>query len=178
MKYLLYHFRSVKLVPGEPESIIPPADLRITNIALGDEIADDNARTSVRLVYQRPAANDESDDEDEEEKEEKDEDEDDEEGAEEDDEEAGEEEGEGEDGERRKRKARKKKRTEDDMDVDAEGDEDEEEQDEDADEDADEDEDEGDEAEVGETKYRPNNVLLTMFPSLRGRSRRRRSWRR
>ena len=76
MKYLLYHFRSVKLVPGEPESIIPPADLRITNIALGDEIADDNARTSVSLIYQRPAASDESDDEDEEEKEEKDEDED------------------------------------------------------------------------------------------------------
>ena len=70
MKYLLYHFRSVKLVPGEPESIIPPADLRITNIALGDEIADDNARTSVSLIYQRPAASDESDDEDEEEKEE------------------------------------------------------------------------------------------------------------
>ena len=69
IKYLLWPCRSVKLVPGEIESIIPPADPRITNIALGDEIAEENARTSVRLVYQRPAAKDESDDEDEEEEE-------------------------------------------------------------------------------------------------------------
>ncbi|KAK7692951.1 hypothetical protein QCA50_004592 [Cerrena zonata] len=57
---------SIKLVPGEVESIIPPADLKITNIALGDEIADEKARTSVRLVYQRPSARDGEDDEEEE----------------------------------------------------------------------------------------------------------------
>ncbi|CAL1707710.1 unnamed protein product [Somion occarium] len=67
---------SAKLTPGEPEAITPPADLRITNIALGDEVAEENARTSVRLVYMNPAPPEDSDDEDDEE--EKDEDEDDE----------------------------------------------------------------------------------------------------
>ena len=43
-----------------------PSDLRITNVALGDELADNEGRTSLKLTY-HPAGSDESDDEDEEE---------------------------------------------------------------------------------------------------------------
>lgn len=63
----------MKLAPGEVESVVPPADLKITNISLGNKLEDENARTSLRLVYQKPKAP-ESDDEEEEEKEEDEED--------------------------------------------------------------------------------------------------------
>ena len=63
--------RSLEVKPGEATSFVPAADLRITNIALGEEIADENSRTTVKLVYRRPGA--EEDDEEEEEDEEEDE---------------------------------------------------------------------------------------------------------
>ncbi|KZP04083.1 hypothetical protein FIBSPDRAFT_968444 [Athelia psychrophila] len=59
---------SIALQPSnEPTSFIPQSDLRITNIALGDELADASGRTSVKLTYQTPVKlDDEDDDEDEE----------------------------------------------------------------------------------------------------------------
>ena len=59
--------------PGEPAVIAPPADLRITNVALGEEVADESGRTTVKLIYRTPGAN--SDDEEEEEEDEENEDE-------------------------------------------------------------------------------------------------------
>lgn len=58
--------RSQVLNPGEPIEYAPPADLKITSAALGDELADSNARSSVRLIYSapRPSEDDEDDDED------------------------------------------------------------------------------------------------------------------
>jgi FK506-binding nuclear protein len=52
----------------EPVSFFPQSDLRITNIALGDELADESGRTSVKLTYQTPIKieEDEIEDEDEE----------------------------------------------------------------------------------------------------------------
>ncbi|CDO76024.1 hypothetical protein BN946_scf184665.g16 [Trametes cinnabarina] len=57
--------------PGEPSVISPAGDIRITNIALGDQLADESGRTTVKLHYRRPGADDEESDEesDEEEKE-------------------------------------------------------------------------------------------------------------
>lgn len=50
--------------PGEePLEFIPQSDLRITNIALGDVLADPSGRTSIKLTYQTPVKLD-SDDED------------------------------------------------------------------------------------------------------------------
>jgi FK506-binding nuclear protein len=60
---------SLALKPSdEPVSFFPQSDLRITNIALGDELADESGRTSVKLTYQTPIKieEDEIEDEDEE----------------------------------------------------------------------------------------------------------------
>jgi FK506-binding nuclear protein len=46
----------------EPFSFIPQSDLRITNIALGDELSDASGRTSVKLTYQTPVKIDDDDD--------------------------------------------------------------------------------------------------------------------
>ncbi|KAI0644740.1 hypothetical protein C8Q79DRAFT_1001987 [Trametes meyenii] len=63
---------SLTATPGEPSVISPPGDIRITNIALGDQLADENGRTTVKLVYRRPGADEpDSDEEDEDEDEEK-----------------------------------------------------------------------------------------------------------
>lgn len=58
--------------PGEPVSILPPGDLRITNVALGDELADENGRSSVKLTYRGPPESEENDEESEDEEEEED----------------------------------------------------------------------------------------------------------
>ncbi|KAL7281353.1 hypothetical protein ACG7TL_004662 [Trametes sanguinea] len=62
--------------PGEPSVISPAGDIRITNIALGDQLADESGRTTVKLHYRRPGADDEDseeeDDEDEDEEKEND----------------------------------------------------------------------------------------------------------
>ena len=52
--------------PGEPAVIAPPADLRITNVALGDELEDENSRTSVKLTYRGPGGSEDSDEDEEE----------------------------------------------------------------------------------------------------------------
>lgn len=49
--------------PDKPESIIPQSDLRITNVALADELKDENGRTTIKLNYHTPIAPEESDDE-------------------------------------------------------------------------------------------------------------------
>lgn len=53
--------------PGEDgvAAVTPPADIRITNIALSDQIADESGRTTVKLNYIIPSADD-SEEEDEE----------------------------------------------------------------------------------------------------------------
>ncbi|KAL0956477.1 hypothetical protein HGRIS_002623 [Hohenbuehelia grisea] len=55
---------------GDPTLVEPAADIKITNIALGHELADPKGRTTVKLVYQ-PITADLSEDEDEDEDEEK-----------------------------------------------------------------------------------------------------------
>jgi len=57
---------SLALKPSkEPFTFIPQSDLRITNIALGDELSDPSGRTSVKLTYQTPIRlDDDEEDED------------------------------------------------------------------------------------------------------------------
>lgn len=51
--------------PGvEPEEFVPQADLRVTNVALGDELADENGRTVVKLIHMNPVAPDTDDEDD------------------------------------------------------------------------------------------------------------------
>ncbi|KAI0829737.1 hypothetical protein BC628DRAFT_1512543 [Trametes gibbosa] len=65
---------SITATPGEPTVISPPGDIRITNIALGDVLADESGRTTVKLSYRVPGSNEkDSDDEEEEDDEEEDE---------------------------------------------------------------------------------------------------------
>ncbi|KAI3618756.1 fkbp-type peptidyl-prolyl [Moniliophthora roreri] len=49
------------LVSGEKEVVVPSADLKITNAALGDVLADENSRTSVKLVFRKIVAQEDSD---------------------------------------------------------------------------------------------------------------------
>ncbi|TCD68067.1 peptidylprolyl isomerase fpr4 [Steccherinum ochraceum] len=65
---------SLQLEPGQTESFVPLGDLRITNVALGAELADENGRTSVKLVYIGPSADDSDEDDEEEDEEDEDED--------------------------------------------------------------------------------------------------------
>lgn len=64
--------RSLELKPGEPVSVVPPSDLRITNVALADELADENGRSSVKLTYRGPSDHDSEDEQSEDEEEEED----------------------------------------------------------------------------------------------------------
>ncbi|KAI0743736.1 hypothetical protein C8Q80DRAFT_1272384 [Daedaleopsis nitida] len=64
---------SIEVTPGEPTVITPPADVRVTNIALGDEVADEKSRTTVKLTYRAPGGGQDSDDEEEDDEEEEDE---------------------------------------------------------------------------------------------------------
>ncbi|VDC01630.1 unnamed protein product [Peniophora sp. CBMAI 1063] len=61
---------SLKVEPGEPIEFAPEGDLVITNAALGDELADESSRTSLKLRYLLPSATEESDSEDEKDEEE------------------------------------------------------------------------------------------------------------
>jgi FK506-binding nuclear protein len=45
---------STALIPGKPVSVLPPCDLKITNAALGEEITDNNSRTTVKVTYKGP----------------------------------------------------------------------------------------------------------------------------
>lgn len=60
---LLTQNRSLKLTPGKVETFEPPADLRITNVALGDVIKD-AGRTSVKLTFEPSGGLDEEDEDD------------------------------------------------------------------------------------------------------------------
>ncbi|KAI0686782.1 hypothetical protein BC835DRAFT_435713 [Cytidiella melzeri] len=62
---------SLELKPGQTESFVPPGDLRITNVALGDQLVDQNDRTSVKLTYQPPGAPPENEEDEEDEEEDK-----------------------------------------------------------------------------------------------------------
>ncbi|KAH9859025.1 hypothetical protein C2E23DRAFT_30355 [Lenzites betulinus] len=58
---------SIAASPDAPTVITPPGDIRITNIALGEELADESGRTTVKLMYRLPGSSEkDSDDEDEE----------------------------------------------------------------------------------------------------------------
>lgn len=61
---------SIVLKPGQKEVVQPAVDLRITNIALGDQLDDENARTSVKFTFSKPVQVDEDEEEEEEEDEE------------------------------------------------------------------------------------------------------------
>ncbi|GJE87440.1 FKBP-like protein [Phanerochaete sordida] len=63
---------SLELKPGQQEALMLPSDLRITNVALGDELEDESARTSVKLTYRGPSGGDDSDEESQDEEEEDD----------------------------------------------------------------------------------------------------------
>lgn len=56
--------RSVELIPGKDEIVQPPADIRITNVTLGDVLKDNSGRSTVKLTYE-PSGRLDSDDEDE-----------------------------------------------------------------------------------------------------------------
>ena len=58
------YLRSLELKPGKEEVVAPLADLRITNIALGDVLSDASGRTTVKFTY-RPPSEPDSDEEDE-----------------------------------------------------------------------------------------------------------------
>lgn len=57
--------------PGEDgvAAVSPPADIRVTNIALSDQIADETGRTTVKLNYIVPNADDSEDEEEDEDEE-------------------------------------------------------------------------------------------------------------
>lgn len=52
------------MTSGKPVVVSPAADIRITNVALGDVVADASSRTTVKLTYPDPAggADEDSDD--------------------------------------------------------------------------------------------------------------------
>ncbi|KAF8893978.1 hypothetical protein BD779DRAFT_1504605 [Infundibulicybe gibba] len=56
---------SQKLTPGKAEVIVPQADLRITNVALGEEVADASGRTTVKFSYSSIPSHVDSDDDEE-----------------------------------------------------------------------------------------------------------------
>ncbi len=59
--------RSKTIEPGEPVEIELLADLRITNVALGDDIVDEKGRTTVKIIHRPMGSEGDSDDEDEDE---------------------------------------------------------------------------------------------------------------
>ena len=59
-----YFYRSVVVPPGDPTIVVPAADLRITNVALGHEVEDEASRITVKLVYHTPGAKSDDDDSD------------------------------------------------------------------------------------------------------------------
>ncbi|KAK7472761.1 peptidylprolyl isomerase fpr3 [Stygiomarasmius scandens] len=57
-------FWSQELTPGKPAEISPAYDIKITNVALGDVLADENGRTTIKVVYQKISPPSDDDDED------------------------------------------------------------------------------------------------------------------
>jgi hypothetical protein len=54
-------YRSLELKPGKEEVVTPQADIKITNIALGDVLSDASGRTTVKFTYHPPSQPDEDD---------------------------------------------------------------------------------------------------------------------
>lgn len=52
------------MAPGQPQAVIPQADIRITNVALGEEVADASGRTTVKFTYNTLIQVDTDDEED------------------------------------------------------------------------------------------------------------------
>jgi len=52
---------SLELKPGKEEVVTPQADIKITNIALGDVLSDASGRTTVKFTYHPPSQPDEDD---------------------------------------------------------------------------------------------------------------------
>ncbi len=48
-------------MPGQPEAFIIPNDLKVTNIALGEAIVEENGRTSVKMTYTIPGVSNRDD---------------------------------------------------------------------------------------------------------------------
>ncbi|KAG2015678.1 peptidylprolyl isomerase, variant 2 [Coprinopsis cinerea AmutBmut pab1-1] len=65
---------SFVLPGGAEEEISPPADIRVTNAAFGEELPDANGRSVVKLVYEPLSGPDDEDEDEDEEKEDEDED--------------------------------------------------------------------------------------------------------
>jgi FK506-binding nuclear protein len=57
-----FFIRSLALKPGKKETVQPPSDLRITNVALGHELADPSGRTSLKFTFKTPVQVDSDDD--------------------------------------------------------------------------------------------------------------------
>jgi hypothetical protein len=57
------HRRALVVSPGDPIEFTPPNDIRITNVALGDELTDASGRTSLKMTFPTVTQPD-SDDED------------------------------------------------------------------------------------------------------------------
>ncbi|KAH7924608.1 hypothetical protein BV22DRAFT_1105358 [Leucogyrophana mollusca] len=57
---------SVVVEAGKKEVLVPPADIHIKNAALGEELADDSGRTTIRLTYKIPVSDDEEEEDEEE----------------------------------------------------------------------------------------------------------------
>ncbi|THV02367.1 hypothetical protein K435DRAFT_717168 [Dendrothele bispora CBS 962.96] len=55
---------SQELTPGKPFNFSPAGDIKITNVALGDTLADENGRTTVKLTYPKISPPEEDEDED------------------------------------------------------------------------------------------------------------------
>jgi len=60
---------SMAVEANEPVEFAPPADLHITNVALGADLEDESGRTTLKLIYSGLPATPESDEEDEEDEE-------------------------------------------------------------------------------------------------------------
>jgi hypothetical protein len=54
--------RSLELAPGQRETVVPVADIKITNVALGDRVVDSTGRSTVKLIY-NPYIHDDDEDE-------------------------------------------------------------------------------------------------------------------
>ena len=55
--------RHLVLTGGEAKKFITPAAVQITNVSLGEEIADSNGRSVVKLSFESLSASDDEDDE-------------------------------------------------------------------------------------------------------------------
>ncbi|EKM81056.1 hypothetical protein AGABI1DRAFT_127097 [Agaricus bisporus var. burnettii JB137-S8] len=58
---------SLELAPGKEEVVVPQADIRVSNAALGEKLQDQDGRTVVKISYSKHGGDSEAEDEDEDE---------------------------------------------------------------------------------------------------------------